>query len=528
MIRFHPSLLALLPVVAFAQTTFEIADVHVSPRSTWVQKPANAMQVLPLNAGRYEIRRATMVDLIRTAYSVDADKITGGPNWLEYDRFNVIAKAPANTRANQIPAMLQSLLADRFGLTVATTTKPMPAYVLSPGKDRSKLKPAEPNGDGKCSQTFRTGTGLPVHIFTCGNVTMDAFAADLRRIFGGRLANLAVADQTGIDGTWDVDLEVAPNIIRLNAGAPAEPPTPPSVGVVEAIDKQMGLKLALGIAPQPVLEVRAVRQQPSANPTGVAEALPPLPAPVFEVASVKLSGNAGSSIALRYEAAGRVTAQGMPIMSLISDAFGLASLQKPIGTPKWLADGNSTAHNITIVAKAPPGLQDRDSLLQMLRALLIERYQIKFHYEDQQVDALSLTGNKPKLTKADPSARTGCTRQPEANTLAMKLVCRNMTLTQFAEQMQSYDSVIPYPVLDETGVEGAWDFTLNYNFMANLAGLLPRAPTAGATSNVPSDPDALPSFKEAVEQQLGLKLVTRKRTIPVLAIDHIEEMPIEN
>jgi uncharacterized protein (TIGR03435 family) len=327
-------LLTLLPVAAFAQPTFDIADVHVSPRSAWVQKAANAMQVVPLTAGRYEIRRATMVDLIKTAYAVDADKIAGGPSWLEYDRFEVVAKAPQNTRPETIRLMLQSLLAERFGLSVAVGTKPLPAYVLSPGKDRSKLKPAEGGGTGTCSQSFVTGAGLPSQIFQCRNVTLETFAAELRRLFGSRLANLAIVDRTGIDGTWDVDLQIAPNVITLNSPTTSSP----SAGIIEAIDKQMGLTLALGTAPQPALEVKSVRQQPAPNPSGVAEAFPPIPPPTFEVASVKLSGNAGSSISLRYEAAGRVTAQGMPLMSLIGEAFGLAGLQRPLGTPKWLAD----------------------------------------------------------------------------------------------------------------------------------------------------------------------------------------------
>src|SRR3569623_206779 len=75
---------------------FEIADVHVSPRSDWAK--TRPMQGGYLNGGRYEIRRATMLDLVRLAYGVDADKITGGPSWLDYDRFEVVAKAQAGTR----------------------------------------------------------------------------------------------------------------------------------------------------------------------------------------------------------------------------------------------------------------------------------------------------------------------------------------------------------------------------------------------------------------------------------------------
>src|SRR5580658_2260996 len=86
--------IALLSALVFGQTAgappkFDIADVHVSPKAT---NPF--MRGGVFRAGRYEIRTASMVDLIGTAYGVDADKVLGGPNWLDSDRFDVVAKAP--------------------------------------------------------------------------------------------------------------------------------------------------------------------------------------------------------------------------------------------------------------------------------------------------------------------------------------------------------------------------------------------------------------------------------------------------
>ncbi|HXA49673.1 MAG TPA: TIGR03435 family protein, partial [Candidatus Acidoferrum sp.] len=77
---------------AFGQTTepapaFETAIIRASTPGTFpfMRGPA-------LRGGRYEVRNATMVDLVRTAYNVDADKVLGGPSWLEMDRFDVFAK----------------------------------------------------------------------------------------------------------------------------------------------------------------------------------------------------------------------------------------------------------------------------------------------------------------------------------------------------------------------------------------------------------------------------------------------------
>src|SRR6478752_317720 len=110
----YVGLAALLPCAAVGQQTvvakprFEVADVHVSARSDWAKN--RQTQGGYLNGDRYEIRRATMLDLVRMAYGVDADKITGRPSWLDYDRFESVAKAPAGTRPDVLLLMLQGLL----------------------------------------------------------------------------------------------------------------------------------------------------------------------------------------------------------------------------------------------------------------------------------------------------------------------------------------------------------------------------------------------------------------------------------
>src|ERR1035438_9859643 len=109
---------AMLLGTTFGQTAetthaFEIADVHVSPRTV-----TPIMRGGVIHVGRYEIRAATMVDLIRTAYGIDADKVLGGPSWLETNRFDVLAKAPVDATQESAKLMLQALLADRFKLVV--------------------------------------------------------------------------------------------------------------------------------------------------------------------------------------------------------------------------------------------------------------------------------------------------------------------------------------------------------------------------------------------------------------------------
>jgi uncharacterized protein (TIGR03435 family) len=167
----------------------------------------------------------------------------------------------------------------------------------------------------------------------------------------------------------------------------------------------------------------------------------------------------------------------------------------------------------------------------MLRALLTDRYKMTVHYEDRPMDAYTLVATKPKLTKADPANRTACKRQnqqEQGRVLPVHLVCQNMTMAQFAEQVQSYDSGILYPALDGTGIDGAWDFALDYDAMASLYQRFPLVNRGAATPDgEASDPSGSVSFIDSLKQ-LGLKLERSKRPEPVLVIDHIEEKPVEN
>ena len=91
-----------------------------------------------------------MLDLIRTAYDVDPEKVYGGPSWLEMDRFDLFAQTPPGATAEQRRLMLQALLADRFKLVLRHDTKPMAAYVLTAPK-HSGLKEADGSGEPGCS-----------------------------------------------------------------------------------------------------------------------------------------------------------------------------------------------------------------------------------------------------------------------------------------------------------------------------------------------------------------------------------------
>ena len=553
---------ALLSAVALAQAAdpqpaFAVADVHVSPRST-----TTVMRVSS-RAGRYEIRNATMVDLIRTAYTVDAETVLGGPNWLEYDRFDVAALVPPSTTPDTQKLMLRALLADRFKLAVRRDTKPAAGYVLVAGKGKHRLKDVADSAAAPGCQTqpvpARPPSGVPGQIvlpmtsLVCRNVTMATFAADLKRLTNGYVTN-AVLDQTGVAGSWDFELQFTPRAIL---GLAASMDGAQTTSLSDAIDKQLGLKLEERDIPTPILFVERVNAAPTPNAPDLAAKLPPPPPMEFEVADIKpVDPNAGlptGPIQLGVSPGGRVNLPGrfMPLKSVVALAWSIPGNTNGqiVGAPKWLETAS-----YDIIAKLPSELAPAtgttvplQELGPALRALLIERFKMKAHFEDRSVDAYTLVAMKPKLKKADPSTRTGCKAPANVPVLfstsggvpSRPFNCQNITMAQFADQLQLIaGSYLAYPVADATGLEGGWDFTLSFSpinpqqlsgLMASAARGAAAAGAAGPGAITASDPvGGGVSLFEAVEKQLGLKLEVRKRTLPVFVIDHIEEKPTEN
>jgi uncharacterized protein (TIGR03435 family) len=527
---------------------FEIADVHVSAKTTNVGfRPA-----APRN-GRYEARNATMLDLIRIAYGFDPDKILEGPNWLELDRFDVIAKIPARATADDQKAMLQALLEDRFKLVVRKETKPLPTWALTAGK-QPHLKEADGSGSTGCKPqapdsgppaqgTARLmmgnadGTATAISIgpggtiqFQCRNMTMAAFAAGLRGMLGAQLGTNPVLDETGLKGSWNFDVKWSIGLIGLQGDGS-------QISVADAVEKQLGLKLEQRQTPTPVIVVQSANRTPGVNPAGLAEVLPPIPAPTeFEVADVKLSSPDASAptIFMRMMPGGRFVSNGLPMRFLINRAFNVNNNDQIIGLPSW-----ADSVKLDVTAKAPadavtgPGF-DQEILAPMLRALLADRFKMTYHSEERPMSAYSLVSAKPKMKKADPASRIFChTGVAPAGSPpgSLMLTCQNATMAIFAERLRGLGPDLQWPVLDATGIEGGWDFTLTFSQVP--PGALNR-PGRGGDAGVPggepaaSDPGGGYTIFEALEKQLGLKLQSQKRPMPVFVIDHIEQKPTDN
>jgi uncharacterized protein (TIGR03435 family) len=543
------SALLLFSFPAFGQNSepprFVAADVHVSP------KTQNQFMRPPSTRGeRYEVKNATMVDLISLAYSSNSTKILGGPSWLEMDRFDIIAKQPPQTAPNTQALMLRSLLAERFKLVVREDTKPLPTYALTVGK-KPQLKEGDGSGDTGCKPrstavagapaegTLRiafasAGGGAPVQLalangmieYNCRNMTMAAFVDGLRSMFGANLGVNPVLDQTGLSGIWNFDFRYSLGLV-LPVGPVGERLT-----ISEAIEKQLGLKLEEKQVPTPVFVVESVNENPGENPTGTADALPPIAAPMeFEVASVKVSSPDSRGGRFQMQPGGRLTSENMPLRFLISRAFNTTSNDQLTGVPSW-----ADTARFDLIAKTPSDVAtqpfiDPETMAPMMLALLKDRFKLAYHTEERELPAYTLMAAKPKMKKADPSARTWCKNAgqvpgaPPAPPGTQALICQNITMTQFADLLRGRTPDLQLPILDSTGIEGSWDFTVTFNPVIGLQFAAVRPPEAGPGNPAPaaSEPTAGYSIYEALEKQLGLKLEKQKRPAQVIVIDHIEQ-----
>jgi uncharacterized protein (TIGR03435 family) len=539
------ALLSLLSTAAFGQTSdpapdkFEAADVHPSPHSD--NNFDLFMRGPQTRAGRYEIRTATMVDLIATAYGVEQEKVFGGPNWLELDRYDITAKLPAGSTRDSQKAMLRALLAERFHLVARTDARPMPAYLLTAGK-KVLLKDADPESKeqkgchGKPRPQGSPPT-TPIEVI-CHDLSAADIASDLHDMAGGYL-HQTVVDSTNLKGRYDFEIKWTGRNQLQAAGADG-------ISIFDAVDRQLGLKLDLQKAPLPVVLVESVDQKPTPNAPDIGKILPGVAIPKeFEVATVRLSDPDSKNQRFQIQPSGRIDIDGFDLKFIIGQLWQLSD-EMIIGAPKWLSDVK-----VTITAKAPstavvagengPPI-DIDTLIAMLQNLIVERFKLQTHMEERPINAYTLLAGKPKMKPADPNGRIHCVEGPAADQrdvrdsrpiLGRLLNCQNMTMERFAGMLQGLASgYIRAPVLDATGLTGAWDFTLSFSTIGQLRGGAARpgdgaAPPA-APSGEASDPNGALSLPDAISKQLGLRLEQTKRPVKVLVIDHVEQTPIEN
>src|SRR5262249_6179580 len=138
-----------------------------------------------------------------------------------------------------------------------------------------------------------------------------------------------------------------------------------------------------------------------------------------------------------------------------------------------------------------------------------------------------------KMTRAEDTERSGCRPDPNAPkpapSVGPMLACKNVSMGDLAQNLQQFaGAYIDHPIVDATGMEGGGNFLIGWTPRNALQGQQAAPSPGGSGSAVPEASESTGiSVFEAVEKQLGLKLVKQKKSIPVIVVDHVREKPVE-
>ncbi len=188
-LRFFGAL--ILSVAGLAAQSFETASIQRSSQ-------AAGTDALPpqQDPTRIHYTGVSLKPVLALAYGVTPQQITG-PKWLGEERFDIVATLPAGATSQQIPVLLQHLLADRFGMSVREENKITAFSALVPAKGGVKMKDvAKP----EISATL----DLNSENIQLRSYTMPAFAAFLSTAMGQ-----TVVDETGVSGSYDITLYIS-------------------------------------------------------------------------------------------------------------------------------------------------------------------------------------------------------------------------------------------------------------------------------------------------------------------------------
>ena len=186
MLRAACLLCVSLTLHAQAASQFEAASIRPSD-SDEMSGPSGCQTSL----GLVRCINVTLKRVIVGAYDVVPDRVLGGPDWIDLDRFQITARSAEPASGDVLNEMLQALLKERFHLTLHRESRMRKAFVLEIAKGGSKLQ-----GAGDAPRSFINGHG---HMEATA-VTMSLFAEVLSRQLG-----IPVVDHTGLMGSFNFD-----------------------------------------------------------------------------------------------------------------------------------------------------------------------------------------------------------------------------------------------------------------------------------------------------------------------------------
>jgi uncharacterized protein (TIGR03435 family) len=275
------AVLAVAMVVAFqtapgaqAPRAFEVASIKRNTGSL------GGMPLVAITGQRVSAPFVTVRTLVQVAYGVDRDQVAGGPGWIDSDRFEVNATAPAGATTAEVRGMLRTLLAERFGLTAHSEKRDLPVNVLTfGGQFGPKMRPAGPQcAPGTIPPGLPppppppppTPAGAAEMIVLgaspagskCGALVMNGFISGREMKMEAiawmlsQLVRRPVLDRTGLGETYDFDLMYLPDVGPPQVNGTAIAWDAPALAT--AIREQLGLKFDSTRAPVQVVVVDRV------------------------------------------------------------------------------------------------------------------------------------------------------------------------------------------------------------------------------------------------------------------------------
>lgn len=516
-----------------------IVDVHPSPYRAAIYANFN------FGKQRFDMRDATLLSVISEAYNREYAAILGGPTWIDFDRFDVAVKLlptkPAsdsgvaqNTQTMQNPLdpvrpILKRVLTERFHLTYHFEDRPLPGYVMTAAKDGTKLTEAkDPTATGNCEYApIKVGSPGQGGTITCTSQSIAKFIASYAGLYPH-----PVIDRTGLTKTYDFSLKLAfANLRSRELFIRA---------YTEVFRQQLGLIVTAADVMQPAMVVDKVDRTPTPTPPEIAKQIPAPPDLEFEVATIKPAAESEPRSRMQFNGS-QITYGSYSLQELLVSAWDLRTGAMIGNKPVWLDQVR-----YTMLVKLPPEVdartvfEDRDQLTRMQQKLLIDRFQIKYHWGADTQDGWALLPGAAKMKRADPASRTTCAHGPppgEKDVLSapdspydQEFYCRNVTMAQFAELAQSLaGSEVKNRVSDKTGLEGSYDFTVFYSSSRMLRAAATAADAAAKQpGNGAADPVSGMSLQDAIRKQLGLRLERQPQTVQALILDHIEQTPTAN
>jgi uncharacterized protein (TIGR03435 family) len=211
--------------------TFEVVSI----------KPANPAQmgggIKPMPGGQtYEAKNVPVKLIFALMYKIPMQRISGGPGWLDTDRWDIEAKAAHSSNLDDLHTMFQNLLADEFKIQFHKEVKEVPVYALVVDKSGSKMKLNESEQDFKIPLN-----GGPDGETIGIRVSMPHFCWWLSQVMArdGR----PVIDKTGLDKFYDFKLSFAPELSPKVEGSNLPPGLMDRPTIFVALKEQLGLKL---------------------------------------------------------------------------------------------------------------------------------------------------------------------------------------------------------------------------------------------------------------------------------------------